>query len=164
MALVPGVVSCQDFPSKPIRIMTSEAGGNADFMSRLISQGISGPLGQPVIVDNRPTALIPEAVSKLPPDGYTMVLLGNSFWIAPLLRNTSYDPVRDFAPITLVSSSPNIIVVHPSLPVKSIEELIALAKARPGQLNYAVASIGSSPHLAAELFKAMAAVNIVLVP
>ena len=158
-----GVVCGQDFPNKLIRIVTSPPGGGADFVARLMAQALSGPLGQPVVIDNRQTPLIPEIVSKAPPDGYALALVGQGFWVAPFLEKTTYDPVRDFAPITLTNRSPNILVVHPSLPVKSIKDLIALAKAKPGELNYGSSPRGSTPHLAAELFKSMAGVNIVRV-
>ena len=105
-----------------------------------------------------------ETVAKAPPDGYTVLVYGSTIWITPLLQNTPYDPVTDFAPITLVAISPHAIVVHPSLPVKSVRELIALAKAKPGDLNYASLGTGTSTHLGAELFKSMAHVNIVRVP
>ena len=159
MVLGANGVSAQDYPHKPIRIVTSEAGGGNDLASRLIGQGISGPLGQPVITDNRGIAGY-ELVAKASPDGYTLLLHGAPFWLAPLLQEMPYDPVRDFAPITLAIRQPNMVVVHPSLPVNSIKELIALVKARPGELNYGAASLGSSSHLAAELFKSMAGVSI----
>jgi tripartite-type tricarboxylate transporter receptor subunit TctC len=173
MMLSTGVAYGQDpstelrtgFPSKPIRIITPGAGSSADIASRLIAQGISGPLAQQVIVDNRPNGVIAaDAVAKAPPDGYTLLLAGGSFTIGPLLQNTPFDPVRDFAPITLAVRAPNVLVVHPSLPIKSVKELIALAKARPGELNYASAGSGSSSQLAGELFKSMAGVNIAGVP
>jgi len=163
MVLGAGVVSGQEFPNKPIRMVTSPPGGGADFASRLIAQGLSGPLGQQVIVDNRGGIIPMEIVSKAPTDGYTL-LLSASLWLTPLLQNTPYDPVRDFSPITLVGNSPNVLVVHPSLPVKSVRELIALAKARPGELNYATTGRGSGAQLAGELLKSMAGVNIVGVP
>ena len=103
-------------------------------------------------------------MSKAPPDGYTLLIDAASFWIGPLLQETPYDPVKDFAPVTLTDSAPNVLVVNPSLPVKSVKELIALAKARPGELNYGSSSTGSTPHLAAELFNMMAGVKIVRVP
>ena len=156
------LVSGQDYPSKPVRIVTSGVGGGNDFIARLIAQGIGGgSLGQPVIVDNRASGSIPgEVVFKSPPDGYTLLVIGSSFLITPLLQNVPYDPVRDFLPITLISTSPNVVVVHPSLPVKSLKELIALAKAKPGELNYASTAPGSGSHLAAELFKAVASIDI----
>ncbi len=158
-----GGVSSQDYPSKPIRLVSPGPGGGADFVARSIAQGISGPLGQQVVVDNRPAGVIPgQVVSKAPPDGYTIMLNGNSFWIAPLMRDgIPYDPVKDFSPITLAVGSPNILVVHPSVPARSVRELIALARARPGALNYGSASAGGSVHLAAELFKHMARADIV---
>ena len=163
MILGAGQVYSQTYPNKPIRLVAAPVGGGADFVARLIAAGISGPLGQPVIVENRPTILIPEIVAKAPPDGYTLLVSGAGLWIRPLLQNMPYDAVRDFAPITLATSVPDILVVHPSLPVRSVNELIALAKARPGVLNYASSATGSSAHLAGELFKSMAGVNIVLV-
>ena len=161
-----GMVSGQNYPNKPIRIVTSEAGGGADFVARLVGEGLSGALGQQVIVVNRPSGVIPpETVSKARPDGYTLLVYGSTVWLLPLMRrNVSYDPVRDFAAISLATSAPSILVVHPSMPINSVKELIALAKARPGELNYSSASAGSAIHIAAELFKIMAGVNIVRVP
>src|SRR5262245_14873080 len=146
------------YPTKPIRLVTSS--GSGDFAARIIAQGISGPLGQQIIVENRPGALPGEIVSKAAPDGYTLLVHGGAFWNAPLFRTTPYDPIKDFSPITLAVRSPNVLVVHPSLPVKSVRELIALAKARPGQLNYTSGPAGGASHLTAELFKALAGVNI----
>ena len=159
-----GVVSGQDYPNKPIRLITPAAGGGADFTARQIAQGISGPLGQPVIVENRGGALIQgELLSKTPPDGYGLVVSGSSLWVTPVLRKAPYDAL-DFSPITQIERSVYLIAVHPSVPVKSIKELIALAKARPGELNYGSTAIGGPPHIAAELFKSLAGVNMVLVP
>jgi len=153
-------VSGQSFPSKPIRIVTSAAGGGGDLSARIIAQALAAPLGQQVIVDNRGIAAA-EYVAKAPPDGYTLLLYGSNIWISPLMQTTPWDPLKDFSPVTLATTAPNILIIHPSLPVKSVKELIALAKARPGALNYATAGTGSSTHLAAELFKAMARVDIV---
>ena len=151
------------YPNKIIRIVTSAPGGGSDVLSRLIAPGLTESLGQQVIVDNR-GSIAPEIVAKAPPDGYTLLVSGSPLWVLPLLRaNTPWDAVKDFAPITLAVSSPSILVVHPSLPVKSVKELIALAKARPGELNYASGTPGATPHLAAELFKVMAGVNMVRV-
>lgn len=158
------VVSSQEYPSRPIRIVTAPAGGGNDFSARLISRGISGPLGQQVIVDNRPTVLAPEIVAKAAPDGYTVLLNGSSHWIGPLVERVSYDPVRDFAPVSLADRTPVILVVHPSLPVKSVKQLIALAKARPGELNFSSGAPGSSNYLGGMLFNHYAAVNIVRIP
>ncbi len=158
-----GLAQGQAFPSKVVRIVTGGTGSNGDFASRLLAQGLTQALGQQVIVENRPSGIIlGEIVAKAPADGHTLLVTGSSFWLAPYLQNNvPWDPVQDFAPITLAASSPNLVVVHPSLPVKSIPELVALAKARPGELNYASGTTGSMPHLAAELFKQMARVNIV---
>jgi tripartite-type tricarboxylate transporter receptor subunit TctC len=165
LVLGAGFASSQSYPNKPIRIVTIEAGGGGDLAARLIAQGLSGSLGQQVLVDNRGGGVIAiEIVAKAPPDGYTLLLYGGTLWIGPLLQKVSWDPVRDFSPITLAVTFPNIVAVHPSMPVKSVKELTALAKARPGELNYGSGSIGASTHLAAELFKSMAGVNIVRVP
>jgi tripartite-type tricarboxylate transporter receptor subunit TctC len=156
------VVSGQSYPNKPIRMVTSPIGGGGDFIARQVAQAISGPLGQPVIVENRPSGIIlGEILSKAPADGYTLLVGSNSLWWGPLLQTTPYDVARDFSPITMTSRSPLLLVVHPSLPAKSVKELIALGKARAGELNYSTTAIGSSTHLAAELFKSMAGVNIV---
>jgi len=160
--------SGQDYPRKPIRLVTAEPGGGNDFAARLIVQGIGSSLGQPMIVDNRGGAggiIAADIAAKAQPDGYTLLLYANNIWIIPLLRsNTPFDVIRDFAPITWAAKSPNIMVVHPALPVKSVEDLIAHARARPGELNYGSGGTGSSTHLAVELLKSMARVNIVRVP
>ena len=163
MILAPSLVCGQTYPSKPVRIVTSAIGGGTDFVARIMAQGLSG-LGQPVVVDNRVSIIAGELVSKAPPDGYTLLVASGALWVVSLLQKVPYDPVRDFSPISLATSSPNILLVHPSLPVKSVKELIALAKAKPGELNYASAGAGSSLHLAGELFKYMAGVNILHVP
>ena len=155
-----------DYPSRPLRIITAAAGSGGDVTSRLITQGgFSAALGQPIIVDNRASGALAAAVaSKASPDGYTLLVNGPIFWITPLLQNAPYDAVRDFSPISLIERGVNILAVHPAVPAKSVKELIALAKAKPGELNYASAGSGSSTHLAAELFKSMAGVDIVHIP
>ncbi len=159
-----GVVSSQNYPNKPIRIVTSEPGGGNDIVARLVAEGLTASLGQRVIVDNR-GIIAAEIAAKATPDGYTLLIYGSNIWLMQYLRdNLPWDPLRDFAPITVAVDLPNILVVHPSLPVKSVKELVALAKAKPGELNYAAGTIGVSSHLAAELFKALAEVNIVRVP
>ena len=158
-----GVANAQ-YPSKPIRIVTSPSGGGADFASRLIAKAISGTLGQQVIVDNRPTTTLTDIVASAAPDGYTLLLTGSAHWIAPLLDKVSYDPLKDFAAITLIDRSPNVLVVHPSMPVKTVKDLIALAKARPGEVNVAVGGRGSSNFVATVLFVHMAGVNMLRVP
>ena len=134
-----------------------------DFAARLIAQGISAPLGQQVVVENRggSAGVAAELVAKSPPDGHTLLMYGSGFWMTPLLQdNARYDPVRDFLPVALTSTAPNVLVINPVLPVKTVKDLIALAKARPGELNFATSGSGSSGHLAAELFKSMAGINI----
>ncbi len=154
----------QEYPNKPLRFIASGIGGGSDFTARLIGQGISGPLGQSVIVENRGGVLQGEIVAKSPPDGYTVLVAGGQAFITPLLQKASYDPEKDFAAVTLTDTSPNILTVHPSVPAKSVKELIALAKARPGELNYGSTAAGGSIHLATELFKSMAGVNLVNIP
>jgi len=154
----------QNYPVKSIRIVTSPAGGGNDFVARLVARALAGPLGQKIVVDNRATILIADIVREAPPDGYTLLITGSAHWIGPLVRKVTYDPVRDFAPITMVDRAPSILVVHPSMPLKSVKQLIALAKARPGEMNFAVGGPGSSGHLGALLFKHMAGVNIVSIP
>lgn len=158
--------SGQDYPYKPIRIVTGSIGGGADFVARLIAHGISGSLGQQMIVDNRGVGAAPgEVVSKSPPDGYTLLIFGGIFWMQQFFqKNMPYDPVKDFLPITLTTRAPDILLVHPVLPVKSVGELIALAKAKPGALNYASGGTGSANLIATELFKAMAGVDMVHIP
>jgi len=164
LAVVTGAVSSQAYPVKPIRILATGVGSGGDFAARLIAQGVSPALGQQIIVDNRGSGNLPaEIVSKSPPDGYTLCLSAAPLWITPFLRQTPYDPVKDFTPVTLVVTSPNILVVHPALPVKSVKELIALIRARPGALNYATSGIGGSGFLAAELFRSMARADMVRV-
>jgi tripartite-type tricarboxylate transporter receptor subunit TctC len=161
-----GAVFGQNYPLKTIRVVTSEPGGSTDFLARLVAQDVSSRLGKQVIVDNRGGGMLAaEVVSRAPPDGYTLLVSGTSLWLAPFMRDTvPYDPLKSFAPITLAGISPNVLVTHPSLPVQSLKELIALAKARPGELNYGSGSTGAPSHLAAELFKSMSGVNIVRVP
>jgi tripartite-type tricarboxylate transporter receptor subunit TctC len=161
LMLSTAVSAQQDFPVKPIRILAGAAGGSSDLSTRLIAQGLTTNLGQQVIVDSRPTVVIRDIVMKSPPDGYTLLLAANSFYLGPLIVPMSYDPVRDFAPVTIAIRTPSIFVVHPSLPVKNVKELVAMAKARPGKLNYASGAPGSSYHIGMELFKSMAGVNIV---
>ena len=159
-----GTAHAQPYPNKPVRIVTTEPGSGNDLVARLIVPWLSASLGQPVVVDNR-GILAGEIVAKATPDAYTLLSYGSPLWLAPFMRErVPYDPVKDFAPITLAASSPNVLIVHPSLPVNSVRELIAAARARPGELNYSSSSTGATPHLAAELFKAMAGVNIVRVP
>ena len=161
------VAAAQDkYPNKSIRVIVPVApGGGTDFIARLIGQKMSEAWGQPVIVDNRPGGagnLGVEIAAKAVPDGYTLVIPITSFPINPsLYSKLPFDTVRDFAPVTLVASAPLLLVVNPGAQANSVNELIALAKARPGQLNYANSGSGTTAHLAGELFKRMAGVDIV---
>ena len=161
MMLDTGAASAQQYPVKPIRVLTSSVGGGGDFASRLIGEALRRSAGWQVVVDNRPTIVEREIVHHAQPDGYTLMLLSSSVWVIPLLQKTPYDAQRDFSPITITDRIPMIVVAHPSLAANSIKDLIALAKAKPGALNYASGATGSSSHLPAELFKSMAGVNIV---
>jgi tripartite-type tricarboxylate transporter receptor subunit TctC len=164
-AIGAGVACAQDYPVKPIRMIAGSAGGGVDFAARIIAQSMTGDVGQPVIVENHSSAggtVAAQMVKRAAPDGYMLLIYGSPMWLAPYMReNVDYDPVRDFAPVTLAVSQPNILIVHPSLPVKSVKELIALAKSRPGALNYSSGSTGAASHLAAELLKSMAKVDLV---
>ncbi len=163
-SLAAAPVFAQNFPNKVIRIVTASPGSTNDWGARLIAQEMTKSMGQQVIVENR-GGLSVEYTAKSPADGYTLMFYGNTVWLLPFLReNVGYDPLRDLAPVTLAIISPIIVVVHPSVPVRSIKELIAFAKARPGQLNYASGTIGASPHLATELFKAMTRTDLVRIP
>ena len=148
----------------PSFIPSGAPGGGADVIARLVGQAISGPLGQPVIIDNRAGTTSGEIVARSIPDGYTLLVAGSSFWVEPLFRKTPVDPMRGLAPLSLLVDSPNILVVPLSLPAKSVREVIDMAKAKPGVLNYASSTLGGSPQVAGELFKHMAGVNIVGVP
>jgi tripartite-type tricarboxylate transporter receptor subunit TctC len=159
-----------DYPARPIRFVIGFApGGASDTMVRIIGARLSESVRQPVVIDNRPGAggnIAAEIVARSQPDGYTL-LLGNNGILAvnvSLYSKIGFDPVKDFAPIVLVASQPNILVVHPAVPAKSVKELIAFAKSKPGQLNYASPGAGTTGHLAAELFKRMAGVDMVIVP
>ncbi|RPI42688.1 MAG: tripartite tricarboxylate transporter substrate binding protein, partial [Betaproteobacteria bacterium] len=152
-----------DFPKRPIRLLASGVGGTGDFTSRLIGPHLTSRLGQPVIVDNRPGGVVPgQILAEAPPDGYTLMMAGEVIWLSPYMRRSvPFDPLRDFAPLMLTVRSPNVLVVHPSLPVHSVQDLIKLAKQKPGELNMASSGVGNSNHLAGAIFKAMAGVEIV---
>jgi tripartite-type tricarboxylate transporter receptor subunit TctC len=165
--LTAGVACAQSYPVKPIRVVTAEPGGGNDLAARTIGQAVAPRLGQPWVVDNRGGAgglIAFETVARAPADGYTLLVYAGNVWTIPLLRKNVRYEVKDFAPITWAARSPSTIVVHPSVPVYSVQDLIALAKARPGQLSYGAGGVGASTHLAAELFKSMAKVDILFVP
>jgi tripartite-type tricarboxylate transporter receptor subunit TctC len=164
------IAAAQTFPSKPIRIVVGFApGGPADVMARLIGQRLTALIGQGVVIDNRPGAggtIGARAVAESEPDGYTL-LLGNTstLIIAPLIyRNMNYDPATSFAPVALLGTTSNLLIVNPALPVQSVAELVALAHAKPGTLNYASAGIGTPPHLIGEMFKQKVGIDVVHVP
>ena len=162
MMLGAGAASGQAYPTKPVRIVTAPAGAGNDFVARVIAQGLSGSLGQQLVVDNRPAGIVGELVAKAPADGYTLLAIGSVLWLTPLLQDgVAYDPVKDFSPISVTGRSVNLLVVHPSVAANSVREFIALAKSKPGVLNYAAGGTGASNHLAAELFKSMAGVDLV---
>ena len=156
------------YPGKPIRFILPFPGGATDFLGRVVGQKLSEAVGQPVVIDNRPGAggnLGIELAAKAAPDGYTIVMVAPNVAISPsLYRSLSYDPVKDFAAITPVATVPMVIITHPGVPANTLKEFIALAKAKPGQLNYGSGGNGTSLHLAGELFKIIAGVNIVHVP
>jgi tripartite-type tricarboxylate transporter receptor subunit TctC len=161
--------NAQPFPSKPIKIIVPfPAGGTVDFFARVISTKLSEALGQSVLVENRAGAggnIAAEAVTKAAPDGYTLLMGSEIIAInTSLYSKIGYDPVKDLAPITLVGTVPNILIVHPSLPVNSVSDLIALAKKSPGKISFASTGQGTSTHLSSELFKLMAQVDMLHVP
>jgi len=163
------VAQAQGYPVKPIRIVVPLApGGGNDTMARLVGSKLADSLGQPVVVENRPgagSAIASELVVQAPADGYTLYLVSTSFTAAPsLVSKLPFDPIRDFVPITRLAVVPGALIVHASLPVKSVREYVALARARPGEVTFGSAGIGSGSHLGGELFKIHAGVNLLHVP
>ena len=149
------------YPGRPIRILGGPVGGSSDYFSRFVAQGISGALGQPLIVENRSGVISGQLASQAQPDGHTLILAAGSFWVGQIFQKTiPYDPVRDFSPISLLVRSPNVLVVHPSVPIKSVNDLIAYAKAKPDALNASTGANGASSHIALELFKSMTGIDI----
>lgn len=166
-AVVPSALG-QNFPNKPIRIMLPFATGATDIVTRWLASKLTPVLGQPVVPDPRTGAggnIAHEATAKAPPDGYTLLVTGPPMVFNPLLNpKVGYDPLNDFVSIALLATVPNVVVVHPSVPAKTLGELVKLARARPGKLSYASGGVGSSPHLAAELLKSLSRTNILHVP
>src|SRR2546425_1814660 len=161
--------SAADYPGRPIRIVVPlAAGGNVDIVARTLAEPISRSLGQPVVVENRPGAsslVGTQFVAKSAPDGYTLLAMANTFATVPLIvPDPGYDPLKDFAGVTQTCLVPQVLVVNPSLPVQSVRELIALAKAQPGRVSYASSGNGSTGHMAAELFNRQAGVTMLHVP
>lgn len=160
------VQAADSYPARPIRLLVPYAiGGNADIMARLVGQRLGEQLGQQIVIDNRPGAagmIATELAARAVPDGYTMLIISSSHAVNPsLIRKLPYHSVKDFSPISLVGSTPLLVVVHPSLPAGSIKELIALAKARPGQINFGSNGNGSPANLAGALLNLMAGINLV---
>lgn len=162
--------AAQQYPVKPIRMIIGfPPGGGTDIIGRIVGQRLNDALGQQILPDNRGGAsgqIAAELAAKAPPDGYTVMMahIAAMSILPSLYPKLPYDPVKDFAPISLVAVSPNLVIIHPSLPVKSIKELIALARSRPGQIHYESSGIGTVQHLAGELFKLQAKVNLLHVP
>jgi tripartite-type tricarboxylate transporter receptor subunit TctC len=168
-ALLAPLAGAQSYPVKPVRVILSvPAGATPDVTARLVTPGLANALGQPMVVDNRGGAgglIGAEIVAKAAPDGYTVFISSpGALTILPHLRKVPYDTLKDFTPISLISVGPFVLIIHPSVPAKTVKDLIALAKAQPGKLNYASAGSGVANHLAMELFKQMAGVDITHVP
>jgi len=169
LLFVAATAQAQTWPVKAVRLVVPfAAGGSTDIIGRTLGQKLNEMWGQPVVVDNRPggsTVIGTDVVAKSPPDGYTLLVTPAPFTIVPsLIAKLPYDPAKDFEPITLINTTPLVIVVNPSVPAKSIKELIALAKSRPGALNYGSSGSGGSNHLAGELFNAMTGVKMIHIP
>jgi tripartite-type tricarboxylate transporter receptor subunit TctC len=167
LAVTPGQAA--DYPVKPIRLVVPfSSGGTLDQFARVVGQGLVEAWGQPLVVENRPGAggnIGTEFVAKSAADGYTMLMISVGFTSNPALyRKLASDPIKDFAPVTLLAATQNVLIVHPSVPAKSVRELIQLAKSRPGQLNFSSSGTGTSQHLAGELFKSMAGVEMQHIP
>ena len=169
LVMTAGAASAQTYPTKPVRLVVPFlAGGSTDIVGRTVAQKLSEMWGQQAFVDNRPgggTTIGTEMVAKAAPDGYTLLVTPAPFTINPsLLTKLPYDALTDFAPITLINTTPLVMVVNPGVPAKNVKELIALAKAKPGKLNFGSSGTGGSNHLAGELFDAMAGVKMVHIP
>jgi tripartite-type tricarboxylate transporter receptor subunit TctC len=162
LAFVVGTASGQGYPNKPVRIITAGAGGGADVALRLLSTPLGAGLGQSVVIDNRGGNVVSTVgpVITAAPDGYTLLFYGSGLLLFPMMSPGAFDFFKDFTPITLVDSSPSVLVVHPSIPVNTVKEVIAYAKNHPGVLNYAGGTAGTAPTLAGQLFTAMTNLNI----
>jgi tripartite-type tricarboxylate transporter receptor subunit TctC len=160
--------AAQDYPTKPVRLIVPfPPGGSNDVVGRIIATGLSERLGKQVVVDNRGGAggvLGTEIAANAPPDGYTLLVISLAHTVNPGLYKLKYDPIKSFVPVAMLGSGVNVLCVHPSVPVNTLKELLALAKEKPGTLNYATAGSGSFQHMGSELFKLMAGIDIVHVP
>ena len=169
MLLSASIAAAQEYPTRPIRIVVPQSpGASTDITARLIGQKLNESFKQPVVVDNRPGSsgiAGTEIVARAVPDGHTLVVVASSFSINPALQpKLPYDPIHDFTPVTQLSKFPNMLAAHPSVPVKTLQDVIALARAKPGQLNYASAGSGTGTHMSAELLKQMTKIDIVHIP
>jgi tripartite-type tricarboxylate transporter receptor subunit TctC len=169
IAMIASAAYGQDYPSKPITLVNPyAAGGPADLLARTVAAGMGDLLGQQVVILNKPggaTAIGAAFVAAAPADGHTLLIAGaSSHIVTPVLSKVTYDGIKDFAPVAMVANVPNVLVVRASLPVKSVPELVALAKSKPAAFNYGSVGNGSQPHLAAEMFKQMAGVNFTHIP
>jgi len=166
MTVVPAQAAAQTYPTKPVRLMVPFVpGGNTDIIARVVAPEMSKALGQQLVIENRGgggSTIGTEVVAKSPPDGYTLLLVSAAHVINPaMIKKLPYDSIRDFAPISVVADVPTAFAIHPTLPVKNVKEFIALAKARPGQLNYSTAGRGTVGHLSAELLSSIAQIKMV---
>ena len=158
-------VHAQDgYPSRPVRIVTSTPGGGNDFLARIVAPSLGNVIGQQIIVDNRPSRLVGGIAARSTPDGYTLVVGGSTMQYAPLMEKMDYNSITDFAPISLLERSPNVLVVNPALKINNVGELVAMARAKPGVLNYGTGVSGASLHLCGELFMMATGTKLVRVP
>jgi len=168
LALAAPVAAADDYPNRPVRLVIPfPPGGSNDVVGRLVAKQLSEVLGKQVFVDNHPGAggvVGTQAAAVSAPDGYTLLLISIAHAVNPALYKLEYDPIKSFTPISILATGPNVLVVNPDLPVKSVQELLALAKQKPGELDYASAGVGSFQHLGGELFKLMSGANLVHVP
>ncbi len=169
LGLTAPIAGAQNYPVRPVRVIVPfSPGGAADVPARILAQELSKTLGQQVVIDNRPGAgstIGADIAAKSPPDGYTLLFITNTHFVsAALYKKLPYDPINDFVPITEIGNAPNVLVVHPSLPAKSVKDLIALAKAQPGKIDFASSGNGSSQHLFGELFMSLAGIKMTHIP
>jgi len=162
-AAIAGSAIAQDYPTRPVTFVTSEAGGSSDTAARLVAAHLSEMWGQPIVVESVNNNIGGQKVAQSAPDGYTVLFTGSTFWIGQLFRDLPFNPTEDFTPVTMLSSSPILVLVQPELPVTSVADLVTLVRSKPGEFNYGVGSVGSAGFLAAELLKSMAGLDMVRV-
>jgi len=156
-----GAACAQAYPNRPLRILTTGIGGSTDLAARTVAQGLIDSVGWSVVVDNRGSTIVSsDMVAKAPPDGYTILVITDGLWRGPLFQKMPFDPVKDFAPITVIGKQANVLYVHPSVPARSVQELVAYAKANPGKLNFASGGHGTAGHLSGELLKTEAKIQM----